>query len=414
MISFIITAAVLLVIIMAVLFWVTRRQSRVNDNQRALNIAVYRDQLAELQEELKAGSMAQEDFEQASSEIQRRLLEDTAEQHALTENKTDRRWIWGAIVLIPILSVSFYLWRGHLDVFKPENAALSEGQITAMVEGLAAKLAKNPNDPKGWAMLGHSYMTLNRPIDAVNAFAHIESTMNDDPSLMADYAEALVASGEDKGFVHSQVLVAKVLKLEPGNPKGLYLHGGFLFAQKDYKGAEESWKKLVPLMDPSSSDAKFVLDSINQARIKQHLSAMTMNDFQGQEGPVSAPETLASSSADVKATAVSGTVFLDEKLRSKVSGQEIVFIFARATQGPRMPLAVLRIPASQLPYHFELTKNMAMSPNFNISTVNEVTIEAKISHSGSATPSSGDLIGKSNPVKPGSQNIQVLINQVTP
>ncbi|HQT81170.1 MAG: c-type cytochrome biogenesis protein CcmI [Ferrovum sp. 37-45-19] len=414
MISFIIAASLLLIIIAAILLWVARHHHKVNDNQKALNVAVYRDQLTELQEELKAGSMAEEDFTQASSEIQRRLLEDTVEQHSVTEKSSDRRWIWGAVVLIPLLTVSMYLWRGHWQVFQPESMAPTDQQISAMVEGLAAKLAKNPNDPKGWSMLAHSYMTLNRPLDAVNAFAHIENTMNDDPTLMADYAEALVASGVDKGFVHAQVLVAKVLKLEPGNPKALYLHGGFLFAQNDYKGAEESWKKLIPLIDPSSSDAKFVLDSINQARIKQHLSAMSMNDFQGQEGPVSTPESLANSSADTKATAVSGTVTLDEKLKSKVSGQEIVFIFARATNGPRMPLAVLRIPVTQLPYHFELTKNMAMSPNFNLSTVSEVTVEAKISRSGTATPSAGDLIGKSVAVKPGSHDVQVLINQVTP
>ncbi|KXW55238.1 c-type cytochrome biogenesis protein CcmI [Ferrovum sp. PN-J185] len=411
MISFIISAAVLILVIIGVLVWVARRQTQVNNNQQALNIAVYKDQLLELQAELDAGSISKEDFEQANSEIQRRLLEDTTDESAVKENKSDRRWVWGAVVLIPVLSVSIYMWRGHKEVFNPDNTPMSDQQISAMVEGLAAKLAKNPNDAKGWAMLAHSYMTLNRPIDAVNAFAHIESTMKDDPTLMADYAEALVASGVDKGFVHAQVLVTQVLKLEPGNPKGLYLHGGFLFAQNDYKGAEQSWKKLMPLIDPSSPDAKFVLDSINQARIKQHLAALTMNDFQGEEGPVTTPETLASSK-DLKATSLSGEVSLDPKLKAQLTGQEIVFIFARATNGPRMPLAVLRVPVSQLPYHFELTKNMAMSPNFNLATVSEVTVEAKISKSGSATPSAGDLFGKSEPVKPGSSGIKLIINQV--
>jgi cytochrome c-type biogenesis protein CcmH len=97
-----------------------------------------------------------------------------------------------------------------------------------------------------------------------------------------------------------------------------------------------------------------------------------------------------------------------------VQPTDTVFVFARAPQGSRMPLAVQRVRVSDLPFDFKLDDSMAMSPESKISGAAEVRIEARISKNGSATPGPGDLIGAGPVVKPGASKVDVVIDQVRP
>jgi cytochrome c-type biogenesis protein CcmH len=89
-----------------------------------------------------------------------------------------------------------------------------------------------------------------------------------------------------------------------------------------------------------------------------------------------------------------------------------VYIFARPANGPRMPLAVLRVKVSDLPKDFSLDDSMAMSPDLKISSASELRIEARVSRSGDAISKPGDLSGEISPVKPGAQKLQLVIDKV--
>ncbi len=91
-----------------------------------------------------------------------------------------------------------------------------------------------------------------------------------------------------------------------------------------------------------------------------------------------------------------------------------MFIFARAVDGPRMPLAVLRIPARELPAEFKLDDSMGMAPGVKLSTTPAVVVEARISKSGNALPQPGDLFGRSATLKPGATNVSIRIDQQVP
>ena len=120
----------------------------------------------------------------------------------------------------------------------------------------------------------------------------------------------------------------------------------------------------------------------------------------------------AATTANAGDTAIGGRVSLDPKLRDRVSADDTLFVFARAVNGPRMPLAVLRTTAGELPRNFTLDDSMAMAPAARLSGAGDVVVEARISKSGSATPSPGDLQGKSAVVKPGAQDVSVVIDDV--
>jgi cytochrome c-type biogenesis protein CcmH len=109
---------------------------------------------------------------------------------------------------------------------------------------------------------------------------------------------------------------------------------------------------------------------------------------------------------------VSGTVGLDAALKDQAAPEDTVFVFARAAKGPRMPLAIARVKVKDLPYHFELDDTMAMAPELKISGFAEIVVAARVSKTGNAVPSAGDLEGMSGIVKPGAKGVNVSINQV--
>jgi cytochrome c-type biogenesis protein CcmH len=413
MTSLVLSFAALIIFVMGVLFWVLfKSKAPIRDYRSELNVAVYQDQLAELAREKDQGSLSDEDLVQAQTEIQRRVLEDTQSISEVTDHKRGRGLAVVLLLMIPLASVGFYMWLGHPDAVDPKKAtedvaAVTQKQILSMVEKLKEKLSKNPDDLDGWAMLARSEMNLDQPKEAVKAFDHLQSKMANNPGLMTEYAEALAASGEDAGMVQAQSLVKQALALEPGNPKGLFLAGGFSFGQRDFAAAVKYWTKLMPLLESGSQDANFVLENLNVARAQMKLPAVSADQFQLAMGPSTAATANPSST-------VSGTLTIADNLKGQWASSDTIYIFARAINGPRIPLAVFKTTAQSFPIKFELTDAMAMNPQFNLSSVDAVRIEARLSKSGSATPHSGDLIGSTLPVKPGSKELNFEINQVQP
>jgi len=116
----------------------------------------------------------------------------------------------------------------------------------------------------------------------------------------------------------------------------------------------------------------------------------------------------ASAASDLK-----GTVTITPALAKKVSPSDTLFIFAQATRGPKMPLAIVRLQAKDLPATFSLNESMAMAPAFKLSNFKEVNLVARISRSGRAVPASGDLQGIVKNVKVGtSKKTDIVINEV--
>lgn len=113
-------------------------------------------------------------------------------------------------------------------------------------------------------------------------------------------------------------------------------------------------------------------------------------------------------------SSISGKVSLAPKVAAKASPTDTVLIFARAAEGPRMPLAILQTQVKDLPMEFTLTDSMAMMHSMSLSNFDKVRVVARVSKSGSAMPASGDLEGTSKVVKPGSTGVQVVVDAVLP
>ena len=304
---------------------------------------------------------------------------------------------------IPVAAAGLYAWLGNPAALSPETVvredpahSVTPEQIAAMVGRLAAKLEANPEDVEGWVMLGRSYAVLGQYREAAGAYSKASALRPADASLMADYADILGMANGRKLAGEPAAIVAKALKADPRNVKALALAGTAAFEKTDYRAAIKHWESAVALLSDDSEFRQSLQGGIAEAR--GHLGQRV--ETTGKK------ETPANAAANLQ-----GTVTIAPSLANRARPDDTVYVFARATQGPRMPLAVVRKKVSELPFSFSLDDTMAMAPNLKLSGYPEVVVVARISSSGLANPQRGDLEAVSAPVSPTTKGVKLEISK---
>jgi len=267
-------------------------------------------------------------------------------------------------------------------------------------------MQQSPDDGNGWALLARSYLVMQRHADAVAAYERAVALIKDDADLLADYADALAMTQGRRIDGKPLKIVERALKIDPLQWKALAMAGSAAFERKDYKTAVAYWEKLQSRAEPGSEFAREVAANVDEARQLGGLKVAA-----SVAPPVKAD---AKSTAGAAGATVDGIVALSRELAAKAAPTDTVFVFARAAEGPRMPLAVMRFQVKDLPAKFHLDDSMAMSPAAKLSNYPDVVIGARVSKSANATPQAGDLQGASKPVKVGATGVAVLIDQVVP
>lgn len=407
---FVLLAAALIAAALLFVLWplLRHRTSAVDVTADGVNINIYRDQLRELDEDLAAGTIAREQHAEARAELERRLLEDTAEGNAkaAAAPRTGKLTAAALAVAIPLAAAGLYLVVGTPEGLKAEQAAstgaghgVTPQQVEQMVQKLAARLKTSPEDSEGWVMLGRSNAMLGRFDEAAAAYAQAVNRIPGDAQLLVDYADVLAMAQGRRLAGEPEKLVQRALAINPENVKALALAGTVAFEKKQYAAAIGHWQKLVSLVPPDSEIANAVQGSIAEARTL------------AGGGPL--PDVMSPKKAQAAAAApgrVGGSVQLSGALKARAAPDDTVFIFARAVNGPPAPLAILRRRVADLPMKFELDDSMAMAPGMNISRFGEVKIGARISKSGTANRQPGDLEGYSSTVKVGASDVAVVID----
>ena len=252
------------------------------DERRQANIAVYRDQLSELDADLRNGIVGEEQYAQDRDEIERRLLEDTAQARskktaAAPGNGRNTAYILG--LGIPFIAIIFYVKVGEPNLI--ENPApvgtpaaatsaappeRSQEQIEANVAKLAQKLQSNPNDPQGWTMLARSYSSLEKFSDAANAYAKAVELSPKDADLLAEYAFSIAMANGRSLQGKPMELINRALQVDPENAKVLQLAGSAAFEAKDYNKAVDYWQRVLKKVPPNSDVGQAITERINEAK----------------------------------------------------------------------------------------------------------------------------------------------------
>lgn len=376
-------------------------------DQDRSNVALYHDQVSELERDRAQGMLSESQFEQARVELGRRLLADVGGEDARASGPTGGRWRYAALACVPIAAAAAYLVLGTPLATDPALLAAhtnadQPAQLQVLVERLRARLASDPDDAQAAMLLARSLLLLGRTKESAQVYARAVALLPDSPQVHADYADVLVRAEEGVWSPQASAALAKALELDASNPKALWLAGAQAYARNEFRAALAYWERLAPMAEPGSEVARIIEQNLNDLRAR--IAA----------APAPTERTLKPAAAAVPgaqaAATVSGVVMLDPILAKEVRADDIVFVFARAASGPKMPLAIRRIRAAELPYRFALDDSAAMAPGMTISAFPQVVIGARVSRSGDAARKPGDLEGFSRAVKPGATDVEVRVD----
>ncbi|MBL8513251.1 MAG: c-type cytochrome biogenesis protein CcmI, partial [Betaproteobacteria bacterium] len=265
---------------------------------------------------------------------------------------------------------------------------------------------------------------LGRLPDAMKAYEKVISLKAEDAQLLADYADVAAMAQQGRFEGKPKELIARALKRDPNHLKALVLAATAEMKSGNPKNSLPIWEKLKGLVPKDSGDYKQIEAIVADVEAgKSNIMAASAPPPAAPPAPPAPPASAPTpAAAPAKGAAaggakVTGSVQVAKDLVARIGPNDTLFIYARAKDGPRMPLAILRLPApkpGEFPKAFELTDGMAMAPGMSLSSFPEVIIEARISKSGNAQVSPGDLMGQSAPVKNSTSGLSVTLDKVAP
>lgn len=434
MTTFIIVAVLMVAAALAWVLWpLLRPANRKTIEQRAANLTIFKDQFADLDADLRRGSISQDQYGEARAELERRMLDEARAEKTVPAPAPTARFKTALVLAaaIPIVAGLLYARLGAPDAFSPlatatqDSHQMTGAQVEEMTAKLAARLEKEPDNIDGWVMLARTYYSQRKFEEASRAYEKLTALLPNEPALYADYADALAMAQGRKIAGKPMELVMKALALDPNQWKALAMAGTEAFDRKDYKGAVEYWERLKA-SSAGEPIGQQIQGSIDEARRLGGLppspdAAAPMAAAKSAPAPMAAAKSAPAPAAAEKPTApagagtnVSGTVTLSAELKAKVGPNDAVYVFARPADGSKMPIAITRAQVKDLPLKFTLDDSTSMSKDIRISGFEQVIVAARVSKSGSAMPASGDLEGITKPVKVGSSGLAVTIDRVLP
>ena len=388
--------------------------SRKTKPQSAEGVAedLYRQRVEELQADIAAGVIPADEEQAARQEIERTLLAEAGQRPLGKGTRPVERAIGAglAAVLVPSIALSVYLSVGlpKLGVEPPTPAATLNAQGHAsfepLVKSLEDRLAREPDDVDGWTILARTYKSLKQYAKAVTAIEHVHKIVGDEPAVMLQYADilAMANGGAMKG--KSADLAKRALEMQPDNITALWLTG---FAEREEGNIETAikhWRRAQAVAGDDSKAMSELQSLIDQAMMEQ-AAVPDANKATAMATPKERDPGAPSS--------IRVSIHLADHLKSRMSPDDTVFVFARSLNGPPMPLAVVRRKANELPFDVTLDDSMAMTPQNSLSSVAEVRLVARVSKSGTPLAQPGDLQGEVVPVEVGTgETIAIWISSV--
>jgi cytochrome c-type biogenesis protein CcmH len=358
------------------------------------NIAIAKHRLAELTEQLQSNILSQAQYDEQRAELEQALSDDLDIQKQGLASTSQGRWLaYSLLIILPVLGGSLYAFLGNYKAINPtpEMLGTTEDKIAKMVNGLAEKMKHDPTNAEGWLMLGKSYKYLQQYAKAADAYEQAYKLLGDKPDVMLQYADALSFANDEQVTGKSAELAFKALALEPDNPNALWLSGMAKAQAGEFMAAKKLWTKLKDSLPEGSDAQKETLDLLAKIDAKiaestgEQTTEPTVDNTDTTPKNVPAPATTSA--------AVNVQVSLAPELQSQISPEDTLFVYAQATSGPQMPLAIVRKQVKELPLAVSLDDSLAMTPAMKLSNFANVKLLARVSKSGSAMKQTGDLIG---------------------
>ncbi len=413
LIALVLTALAVLFVVPALL----KKNQPITDDTDQLNVSIAKDRLKEIKQQRDAGEIDEQTFQQLHDELEATLALDLSNLSTeTTEVASSKRGMSvAAAILVPCLALVLYWQLGDFNAATGQamkSAAIPAGEnrpqmsIEEAIGKLQQRLKEEPDNAEGWFMLAKTFMTIQQYSQAVSAYEKTIELVGEDPQLLLRYADALAMSEGGRLTGRARPVIDKVRQLVPDSPTVLWMAGTAESQQGNFAEALRLWYPLRSMLQ-SEPEALVQLEQlIGQAEAQ--LPAEQVAELKASMPVVAetAPDT--GSQAEIVVS-----VELDPALKEQVADEDTLFIFAKAIDGPPMPLAAVKQTAAALPLTVTLSDAMAMMPQMKLSSFQQVTISAVISKSGQPGARAGDLFAQVSPVSTSTgEKVSLLINQV--
>ena len=396
-------AAAAIVLALAFVLPVLMRNSNAERSKAArrdINLAVYRDQMKDLNNELSSTQLSQEQFLASKLELETRAAEDAlAEEDRAAVPVASRRLGFTLAAVLPVAAIAMYAWLGNPGALiaqggEQNNPALaaqpSEADVLKMIQSIEARAQANPTDGEVWEALANANAMMGRWPESLQAFQKALELSPTKPAVMSGYAEALAMTSNMVLAGKPIEMVQQALKADPNDIKALELAGIYAFQNEEFAQAVVLLDRLQRLM---SSDVPYAQEILKMRNEAQRLAEM--------DGVATSPAS------------VSGSVEVPAALRSQVGAKSTLYVIARDGEGGP-PLAAARVTLGPFPIQFRLDNTMAMNAANTLSNHKEVVLVARISASGDPVGKPGDLEGRLVGVPVGAGDVKLVIDRVLP
>ena len=286
---------------------------------------------------------------------------------------------------LPVTALALYAWVGTPGALDPANVtaqAPTQLNLDQAVVNLEASLAKKPDDVEGWLLLGRARQAMQQTGKSTQAYARALQLAPDNADVLIAVAEASSLDKPDHEIgAQAYQQLQKAVKIDPNNQRGLWLYGIADFQQGNYAQAAKTWETLLSLIDTQANPK--VAAAVQQQIARARAAA-------GDSGPATDGSSPKPSATSDQGAAIRLHVSISPEMLARTSPTDAVFVYARATNSPPMPVAVKRLSVADLPADVTLSDAMSMTPQTKLSTFAEVEVGARVSLSGTATPHTGD------------------------
>ncbi|MFP3992981.1 c-type cytochrome biogenesis protein CcmI [Pseudomonas capeferrum] len=363
------------------------RRRQQEEDRTALNVALYQERVAELAAQQAAGVLDEAQLAKGRDEAARELLADTEGSEPPRQGHLGKTLPLLAAVLVPLMALGLYLHFGAADkVELTQEFAQAPKTMEEMTTRLERVVKAQPDSAEALYFLGRAYMAEQRPADAARTFERAVALAGRQPELLGQWAQAQYFAADKQWNPQLQALTDEALKADPNEVTSLGLRGIAAFEGERYQEAIDYWKRLLAQLPEGDASRAALQGGIDRAA--ERLGS--------EPGPAVAPV----------AARLTVRVELAAALKDKVKPDDTVFIFARASNGPPMPLAAKRVTVAQLPIEVELSDADAMMPQMKLSDFTEVQLVARVSRAGQ--PTHGEWIGQGSPLATATQATQHL------
>ena len=386
--------------------------------RRDVNIAVYRDQMKEMEADRASGLLPEAQYQSARLELETRLADDAlgAEERPEPAPSGGRTLGYALGAALPAAAFALYYWLGNpaslLAIADAQSATAHSAMAGAanghdfmdLIRKVEEKTRANPADGEAWSMLARSYAAMERWPEALQAYERAARLLPRDASVLSGYAEALAIANRFVLAGRPMELVRQALEIDPEDLKALEMAGFNALQEGDFPRASVYLKRMHGLLPPESPVAQSVLAALAEAeRLAQP----------GASGLASSPPADDRPASIAAGATIRGSVDVAPALKPGLTETDVLFLFARSDPGGP-PVAAIRASAGQLPLEFELDDRSAMNPGNTLSQHRQVTLVARLSRSGNPMAQPGDLEGAAANVTVGASGVKILIDRRRP